>query len=56
MIEAKVSGEEVYGLSTEGVLYSWGIPKAAKTSGETVQCEKKTVLDNGRAILDFSVG
>ena len=45
----------MYGLSTEGVLYSWGLPKGKVAQGDFV-CERKTVLDNGRAILDFSAG
>ena len=55
VIDARVGNDKCYGLTTEGSLYSWNVLKGEE-KGKFWTCENEIIINNNRAVLDFSVG
>lgn len=55
VIDIRAGSDQLYGLTTDGCLYSWGLAKATERE-VYLSCKSEKVVGNGRAVLDFSVG
>jgi hypothetical protein len=55
VIDIRVGLDQIYGLTTNGSLYSWEVGKGIEKEGAW-RCKEEAVVCNSRAILDFSVG
>lgn len=55
VIDGRLGSDKCYGLSTEGCLYSWDVFRGQQNQKYWV-CESEVVINNSRAVLDFSVG